>query len=186
MTSLSSVHPLTHSQRHRYRASRTLKAITRLCLFADNIQDRVNQLSTLCVVTLGPVVSSTSLHSQRNLQVTSPIARLHSCLHGLSSRSLVACNEVLLFLRAAGQEPGIPVQRQSCQGERSGHMGLSGQSPWFQAPATVRLAQFLTAPGELGAGLATWSARARSPGPSGWLVARNGLQPAAAHHESVG
>jgi len=38
-----------------------LEAIARFSLLADNIEDRVDQLSTLSVVTLGPVVTSTVL-----------------------------------------------------------------------------------------------------------------------------
>ena len=38
-----------------------LKTITALCFFADNIKYRVDQLSTFCVVALGPVVSSSTL-----------------------------------------------------------------------------------------------------------------------------
>ncbi|KAF3835620.1 hypothetical protein F7725_028178 [Dissostichus mawsoni] len=38
-----------------------LKAVTALCLLPHNIQDRVHQLCTLCVVTFGPVVASTTL-----------------------------------------------------------------------------------------------------------------------------
>jgi len=38
-----------------------LKAVTGLSLLADNIEYRVNQFSTLSVVSLGPVVTSTSL-----------------------------------------------------------------------------------------------------------------------------
>jgi hypothetical protein len=39
----------------------SLKAITRLSLLTDNIKHRVNQLSTLSVVTLGPIVTSAGL-----------------------------------------------------------------------------------------------------------------------------
>ena len=39
----------------------TLEAVARLSLLADNVQHRVDQLSTLGVVTLGPVVTSTGL-----------------------------------------------------------------------------------------------------------------------------
>ena len=38
-----------------------LKAITALSFFSSHIEDRVNELSALSVVTLGPVVSCTSL-----------------------------------------------------------------------------------------------------------------------------
>ena len=39
----------------------SLEAITRLGLLSDDIKNRVDQLSSLCVVTLGPVVTGTSL-----------------------------------------------------------------------------------------------------------------------------
>ena len=39
----------------------TLKAVARFGFLADNIEHRVNELSTLSVVTLGPVVTSTRL-----------------------------------------------------------------------------------------------------------------------------
>lgn len=39
----------------------TLKAITALSLAADNIQNLINELRTLGVMTLGPVVSGTGL-----------------------------------------------------------------------------------------------------------------------------
>ena len=39
----------------------TLQAVTAFSLLADDVQNRVNQLSTLSVVTLGPVVAGTSL-----------------------------------------------------------------------------------------------------------------------------
>ena len=39
----------------------TLKAVTALSLLSDDIEDGVDELSSLGVVTLGPVVSSTSL-----------------------------------------------------------------------------------------------------------------------------
>jgi hypothetical protein len=39
----------------------SLKAIAGLSLLTDNIKHRVNQLSSLSVVTLGPIVTSTSL-----------------------------------------------------------------------------------------------------------------------------
>ena len=40
---------------------RTLKAVAALGLLSHNIQDRVDELGTLCVVTLGPVVACASL-----------------------------------------------------------------------------------------------------------------------------
>jgi hypothetical protein len=39
----------------------TLQAITILNLLSDNIKDKVNELSTLSVMTLGKIVSSTRL-----------------------------------------------------------------------------------------------------------------------------
>jgi hypothetical protein len=39
----------------------TLKTVTTLCFFPDNIQDRVHELGSFGVVALGPVVASTTL-----------------------------------------------------------------------------------------------------------------------------
>ena len=39
----------------------TLQAVTGLCLLADYIQNRVDELCALCVVTLGPVVTGAGL-----------------------------------------------------------------------------------------------------------------------------
>jgi len=51
----------------------TLQAVAALCLFADHIEDGVHQLSSLSVVTLGPVVSSATLtwrkRRRSNIQV---------------------------------------------------------------------------------------------------------------------
>ena len=41
----------------------TLQAVAGLCLLAHHIQHRVDELSALCVVPLGPVVSRTSLQA---------------------------------------------------------------------------------------------------------------------------
>lgn len=43
------------------RGKSTLQAVARLCLLTDNVQNRVNKLCTLGVVTLGPVVASAGL-----------------------------------------------------------------------------------------------------------------------------
>eukprot|EP00747_Dinoflagellata_sp_TGD_P141305 gnl/TRDRNA2_/TRDRNA2_176109_c1_seq1.p3 gnl/TRDRNA2_/TRDRNA2_176109_c1~~gnl/TRDRNA2_/TRDRNA2_176109_c1_seq1.p3 ORF type:complete len:142 (-),score=0.05 gnl/TRDRNA2_/TRDRNA2_176109_c1_seq1:1596-2021(-) len=40
---------------------KTLKTVTRLSFFTNNVQNNVNKFSTLCVVTLSPIISSTSL-----------------------------------------------------------------------------------------------------------------------------
>lgn len=45
----------------RVQLARTLQAIAGLCFLADHIQHRVDELSALSVVTLGPVVSRSSL-----------------------------------------------------------------------------------------------------------------------------
>jgi hypothetical protein len=39
----------------------TLQTVTALCLLSHNVENRVNQLRAFCVVTLGPVVSGSSL-----------------------------------------------------------------------------------------------------------------------------
>jgi hypothetical protein len=40
---------------------KTLEAITALCFFSNDVEDGVNELSAFSVVTLSPVVTSTSL-----------------------------------------------------------------------------------------------------------------------------
>lgn len=54
-------HTGTSTTTKRVSDLETLEAVTRLGLFADNVQDRVDELSTLGVVTLGPVVTGTRL-----------------------------------------------------------------------------------------------------------------------------
>jgi hypothetical protein len=56
-----STHTGTSTTTERVGDLETLKAVAALSLTADNIEDVVNQLSTLSVVTLGPVVASTGL-----------------------------------------------------------------------------------------------------------------------------
>jgi hypothetical protein len=54
-------HTSTGSTTHGVGELETLEAVTGLGLLADNVKDGVDQLSTLGVVTLGPVVTSTVL-----------------------------------------------------------------------------------------------------------------------------
>mmetsp|Transcript_3263 Transcript_3263/g.5367 ORF Transcript_3263/g.5367 Transcript_3263/m.5367 type:complete len:233 (+) Transcript_3263:1320-2018(+) len=54
-------HTGTGTTTERVADLEALKAIAGLSLLADNIKDRVNELSTLSVVTLSPVVTGTSL-----------------------------------------------------------------------------------------------------------------------------
>jgi hypothetical protein len=54
-------HTGTGSTTHGVGELETLEAVTGLGLLADNVKDGVDQLSTLGVVTLGPVVTSTVL-----------------------------------------------------------------------------------------------------------------------------
>merc|ERR1719458_2106630 len=56
-----STHARAGSATHGVGDLETLEAIARLRLFADNIQNGVNQLGSFGVVALGPVVASTSL-----------------------------------------------------------------------------------------------------------------------------
>jgi hypothetical protein len=56
-----STHTRTSTTTHRVSDLETLEAVARLSLFADNVEDRVDQLSTFSVVTLSPVVTSTGL-----------------------------------------------------------------------------------------------------------------------------
>ena len=54
-------HTSTGSTTHGVGELETLEAVAGLSLLADNIEDRVNQLSTLSVVALGPVVTGSGL-----------------------------------------------------------------------------------------------------------------------------
>lgn len=56
-----STHTGTSTTTQRVGDLETLKGVTALSLATDNIKDLVNQLGTLSVVTLGPVVSGTGL-----------------------------------------------------------------------------------------------------------------------------
>jgi hypothetical protein len=56
-----STHTSTGTTTHGVGELETLEAIARFSLLADNIEDRVDQLSTLGVVTLGPIVTSSGL-----------------------------------------------------------------------------------------------------------------------------
>jgi len=54
-------HTRSSTTTHRVGKLEALKTVRRLSLLTDNVKDRVNQLSTLGVVTLGPVVTSSGL-----------------------------------------------------------------------------------------------------------------------------
>lgn len=56
-----STHTSTSTTTQRVGDLETLKGVTALSLATDDIQNLVNQLGTLSVVTLGPVVSGTGL-----------------------------------------------------------------------------------------------------------------------------
>lgn len=56
-----SAHAGTSATTQRMRKLESLEAIAALSLFADNIEDRVDELGTLGVVTLGPVVTCATL-----------------------------------------------------------------------------------------------------------------------------
>merc|ERR1711872_1134578 len=45
----------------RVRQLESLQTITRFCFLPDNIQNRVNQLSSFCVMSLCPIISCTTL-----------------------------------------------------------------------------------------------------------------------------
>ncbi len=46
----------------------TLKAVAGLRLLSDDVKDRVNELCSLCVMSLGPVIASTSLQFKQYYQ----------------------------------------------------------------------------------------------------------------------
>jgi hypothetical protein len=54
-------HSRSGTSTHGVSQLESLQAVTALCLLAHYVQNGVNQLSTLCVVALGPVVAGTSL-----------------------------------------------------------------------------------------------------------------------------
>ena len=56
-----STHTGTGTTTERVRNLETLKAVAALSLTTDDVEDLVDELSTLCVVTLGPVVAGTGL-----------------------------------------------------------------------------------------------------------------------------
>mmetsp|Transcript_6982 Transcript_6982/g.11591 ORF Transcript_6982/g.11591 Transcript_6982/m.11591 type:complete len:399 (-) Transcript_6982:117-1313(-) len=58
-------HTRTSSSSHGVRDLETLKHITRFGLLSDNIHDGINELSSLSVVTLGPVISSSRLSENK-------------------------------------------------------------------------------------------------------------------------
>lgn len=60
-------HARSSSSTQRVGELETLQAVAAFRLFADHIQDWVHQLSSLCVVTLGPVVTSTALTWRRKV-----------------------------------------------------------------------------------------------------------------------
>ena len=59
-----------------------LKTVATFCLLANHIQDGIYELSTLCVVTLGPIISSSTLSEDKvvwseNLTEWSGADRVH-------------------------------------------------------------------------------------------------------------
>jgi len=77
-----STHSGTSTTSERVADLETLEAIAALGLLADNIEDGINELSTLSVVTLGPVVTSSGLAEDEvvgaeDLTVRSRADRVH-------------------------------------------------------------------------------------------------------------
>jgi hypothetical protein len=61
----------------------TLKAVTVLSLLPDNIKNRINKLSALSVMTLGPVVTSTRLPKHKVVRAEDlPIGSSPDTVHG--------------------------------------------------------------------------------------------------------
>lgn len=54
-------HAWTSASSQGMRELKALEAVTVFCLFSHHIQNRVHQLSSLCVVTFSPVITSTTL-----------------------------------------------------------------------------------------------------------------------------
>jgi hypothetical protein len=48
----------------------TLETVNSLGLSSDNIEDRINELGTFSVMTLGPIVTSTALTKNATCQLT--------------------------------------------------------------------------------------------------------------------
>jgi len=68
---------------------RTLKAIAALCFLPHNIQHRVDELCTLCVVALGPVVACAGLQDHpSSVHVRKTVRRAHHLFtrHQVSGR----------------------------------------------------------------------------------------------------
>jgi hypothetical protein len=79
----------------------SLETVTRLSLLADNIKDGVNELSTLSVVSLGPVVSGSGLAEDEviraeELAVGSSADRVHGAglkVHEDSAGNIASCRK---------------------------------------------------------------------------------------------
>lgn len=54
-------HAWTSASSQGMRELKALEAVAAFCLFSHHIQNRVHQLSSLCVVTFSPVITSTTL-----------------------------------------------------------------------------------------------------------------------------
>jgi len=79
----------------------SLETVTRLSLLADNVKDGVNELSTLSVVSLGPVVSGSGLAEDKviraeELAVGSSADRVHGAglkVHEDSAGNIASCRK---------------------------------------------------------------------------------------------
>jgi hypothetical protein len=63
-------HTSTGSTTKRVGDLETLETVNSLGLSSDNIEDRINELGTFSVMTLGPIVTSTALTEDATCQLT--------------------------------------------------------------------------------------------------------------------
>ena len=81
-----------------------METVTGLSLLPDNVEDGVDELSTLCVVTLGPIVSSTSLAKHEvvraeDLPIRTGANGVHRSrleIHQNGAGNVTACSDAIL------------------------------------------------------------------------------------------
>ena len=96
-------HASTSASTQRVGDLEALQAIAGLGLLADNVQNRVDQLCSLSVVTLGPVVSSSSLAEDKvvraeDLAEGARADGVHGAgleIHKDSAGNVASCNKVI-------------------------------------------------------------------------------------------
>lgn len=123
----------------------TLQAVAGLCLLAHHIQHRVDQLSTLGVVTLGPVVTSTSLAKDKvvwpeDLAVGAGPHRVHGAglqVHedGTGHIATCGCAQHKQSVKAEAEGGALSCKRcEQCNGRPQGHYLHAAKQP----AATIR------------------------------------------------